>query len=106
MSNPTDWKFKRLKIDTDLISTIDNLVSTTGEQKADILGETIDWFVKNREDGKLPPRYFISPIDAPYTGLWLKPDTIKKIESMAESDNQNANRVIYTAIARFLEKDK
>ncbi|EJJ0671702.1 hypothetical protein ACNJ8R_004143 [Cronobacter sakazakii] len=106
MSHPRDWKFKRLKIDEDLINTIDNLAGTRGEQKADILGETIEWFVKNRSDGTLPPRYFVSPNDAPYTGLWLKPDTIRKIEELAQTDNQNPNRVIYTAIARFIERDK
>ncbi|WP_303745450.1 hypothetical protein [Enterobacter hormaechei] len=105
MSNP-DWKFKRLKVDADLMKTIDDLANLRGEQKADIIGETIDWFINNRSNGTIAPRYFVSPNDAPYSGMWIKPETFDKINDLAKADNQNANRVIYTAIARYIEKDK
>lgn len=106
MSQPNDWKFKRFKIEDDLMQTIDNLAETRGEQKADIIAETVEWLVKNRSEGKISQRYFSSPDNAPYKGIWLKPDTIRTIEMLSEADNQNPNRVIYTAIARFIDKDK
>ena len=106
MSHPNDWTFKRFKIEDDLMQTIDNLSETRGEQKADIIAETVEWLVKNRTEGTVSPRYFSSPDNAPYKGVWLKPDTIRTIEMLSNADNQNPNRVIYTAICRFIDKDK
>ena len=104
--NPSDWKFKRFRIEPELISQIENLANVRGEQKGDIIAETMEWFIKNRSDGSISPRYFASPNEAPYTGIWVTPDTAKKIDSMAQTDSQNSNRVIYTAIARYIDKDK
>lgn len=77
--NPSDWKFKRFRIEPELISQIENLANVRGEQKGDIIAETMEWFIKNRSDGTISPRYFASPNEAPYTGIWVTPDTAKKL---------------------------
>ncbi|MCL6336320.1 hypothetical protein EXT65_21240 [Pectobacterium carotovorum subsp. carotovorum] len=102
----SEMKFRRLKVDAELIQTIDNLANLRGDKKADVIGDTIDWFINNRTNGSIAPRYFASPNDAPYAGMWLKPETIEKIETLAKADSQNPNRVLYTALARFIEKEK
>ncbi|MBD5760113.1 hypothetical protein IF821_22985 [Citrobacter freundii] len=106
MPHPSDWIFKRIKIEDNLFDSIERLANLRGDQKADIIAETVEWLVKNREEGSIPPRYFASTENAHYKNFWVKPDTIRSIEDLAKADNQNPNRVIYTAIARFIEKDK
>lgn len=105
MKNPSDWIFKRLKIDNEIINRIDIVYKTRGEQKADVIDEMIDWFASQRAEGKLKARYFVSAKNVSYVGLWLKPETIKKIDELAKADKQTSNRVIYTAIVRFYEMD-
>ena len=103
MSSKTDWKYFRLKIDDDLIEQIDNIANTRGEQKADVLAETVEHLVKSRADGTASKRYFSSPESAAYKGIWVKPETYKTVCMLSQTDDQNPSRVIYTAIVRFLE---
>ncbi|HCB1716443.1 TPA: hypothetical protein MYP99_004623 [Citrobacter freundii] len=103
MGHPKDWKYMRIKIDEDLIEQIDNLASTRGEQKADVVADTVEHLVKSRADGSASKRYFSSPESAAYKGIWIRPETYKTIRMLSETDDQNPSRVIYTAIVRFLE---
>ncbi|EDK1561886.1 hypothetical protein [Enterobacter hormaechei] len=106
MGHPKDWKLLRLKIDEDLIEQIDNIAKTRDEQKADVLADTIDNLVKSRADGTASKRYFASPESATYKSIWVKPETYKTICMLADTDDQNLSRVIYTAIVRFIENPK
>nr|WP_242453228.1 hypothetical protein [Citrobacter pasteurii] len=93
----------RVKIDEDLIEQIDNIASTRGEQKADVVADTVEHLVKSRADGSASKRYFSSPESAAYKGIWIRPETYKTICMLSDTDDQNPSRVIYTAIVRFLE---
>lgn len=103
MSHPKDWKYLRLKIDDDLIEQIDNIANTRGEQKADVVAETIEHLVQSRANGTASKRYFSSPESAAYKGIWIRPETYKTICMLSDTDDQNPSRVIYTAIVRFLD---
>lgn len=106
MSNQPDNVFKRFRIEPELLEKLDSLAKVRGEQKADIIADTLEWFLQQRQEGNLPPRYFASPNEAPYTGVRIKNSTEEKLQRQAKTDNQNPNRVLYTAIARYIEKDK
>ncbi|EKN4008241.1 TPA: hypothetical protein ACQQX6_002596 [Yersinia enterocolitica] len=106
MTNVSDLKFKWLKIDDDLMNSIDNLASISGEMKSDIASERIEWFIRQRTEGLLPPRYFASSGVADYRGIRLKPDTFQRANELAKKDHQPVNRVIYTALARYFEQEK
>ncbi|EFR6141887.1 hypothetical protein HYK36_004272 [Salmonella enterica] len=103
MGHPKDWKYLRLKIDEDLIEQIDNIANTRGEQKADVVAETVEHLVQSRADGSASKRYFSSPESAAYKGIWIKPETYKTVRMLSDTDDQNPSRVIYTAIVRFLD---
>ncbi len=65
MSHPNGWIYKRFKIEDDLMQTIDNLADTRGEQKADIIAETVEWLVKNRTEGTVSQGIFPALIMPP-----------------------------------------
>ncbi len=107
MSSNNDLHFFKLKVEPEITDRIQQLLDfSEGEMKTQLVSDAAEWFIKERLDGKLPPRYFASPSDAPTVGFWVRKDTAKHIQELAETDNQKGNRVIYTALARYIENHK
>ncbi|CDH20620.1 conserved hypothetical protein [Xenorhabdus bovienii str. kraussei Quebec] len=105
MTSVSYLKFKLFRIEDDLMNSIDNLASIRGEMKSEIASERVEWFIKQRAEGLLPPRYFSSPNVADYKGIWLKSETVQRASELGKKDQQPVNRVIYTAFVRYFEKD-
>lgn len=104
-SNNDQYKFFKLKVEPEISHRIQQLLDLSDDGlKTDFVSDAAEWFIKERLNGALPARYFASPTDAPTVGFWIRRDTAKHIQELAETDNQKGNRVIYTALARFIEK--
>ncbi|MBN3050843.1 hypothetical protein H4F45_04980 [Pectobacterium brasiliense] len=105
MVQPIGWVLYRFRLDVDIIDFINKTYKSRGVEKSDLIDGMIDWFSMQRSSGDVSHRYFSSALNAPYTTIWLRPETAKKIVNLAELDKHNKNRVIYTAIIRYLEHD-
>ncbi len=103
-SMTTNLKFIRLKIEDELIQPVNNLAGIRDELKADIASEIVEWYLNQRKTGHVHIRYFSSPKDSDYQGIWFHPDTIKRAKQQAADDQQPLNRLIYTALARYFEQ--
>ncbi|MBB6117762.1 hypothetical protein F4826_004741 [Rahnella inusitata] len=104
-SNTDQYKLFKLKVEPEISLKIQQLLDLSDSNlKTDLVSDAAEWFIKERLNGGLPARYFASPTDAPTTVFWIRKDTAKHIQELAETDNQKGNRVIYTALARFIEK--
>lgn len=97
------FKFIRLRIEDELITSINDLAQINTEMKAEIVSDIVEWFLKQRSEGAVPSRYFCSPNDVEYVGIWLLLDTVKRAKQRASEEKQSLNRLIYTALARYFE---
>ncbi|WP_042857964.1 hypothetical protein [Dickeya sp. NCPPB 3274] len=93
----------RIKIDGPIQQRLQQELSDADMGKQELIGLACDWFVEKRVTGVLPPRYFVSPHDSQYECLWLREETAKRLHDIASSDGTKASRVLYTALARYIE---
>ncbi|AUQ43820.1 hypothetical protein [Yersinia ruckeri] len=105
MGMPNDHlKFFRIRIDEDIIEKINRETQIKDGMKQDLISDAADWFATQRSKGEFPPRYFASPTCAEYEPIWVRKETAKRIQDLAKTDGTNASRVLYTALARYVEK--
>ncbi|WP_233981892.1 hypothetical protein [Pectobacterium versatile] len=96
----------RIKIDDEMQTQITDELRNNNVDKQQLVSDAADWFVGQRVIGALPPRYFASPHNANYECLWVKRETAQRLHKIAESDGTKASRVLYTALARYIENLK
>lgn len=102
--NDDKYALFRIRLEDKYRNDIQNMANEKDELVSNMYSNIAEWFSTERQQGRLPARYYASPNSPDPFSIWINRSTADKIRQLARDDDNNGNRVLYTAIIRYLER--
>lgn len=93
---------RQIKIEDEVWPLLHHIADDQGVKHYELYQLIIDWHEQRRSQGEYSARTLIPPQNSPLRTLWLTPHANLVLIARARQDQQSINRILYSAIIRYL----